>query len=303
MASLLDVTAARSQLDLQALVQAVQQVEDSLYIVSCGESGSLLELNLTQLARCYDVAARHKPQVNMVPLVPTAGWTIGKVASLENLQYVLAPALHHQLSFHTAMTSARPAELRPITLQKLPSNCPREKASSLESQAAVTEEGGQTPMRYEHVAVGGTFDRLHAGHRILLAAAALTSLAHLYIGITSDKLLQNKEHHDLLESYEQRRDGAVSFMKRVNPSITIRSGALTDPKEPTQAATDPRMEALVVSQETINGGHAINAYRKEHGFRPLELVIIELVGINAATPSGKLSSTELRAMEADRGKT
>lgn len=73
-------------------------------------------------------------------------------------------------------------------------------------------------------------------------------------------------------------------------------------QEPTQAATDPTMQALVVSQETIEGGHAINAYRKDHGFRPLELIIIELVGTNAATPSGKLSSTELRAMEAQKVK-
>ena len=45
-----------------------------------------------------------------------------------------------------------------------------------------------------------------------------------------DKLLQNKQHHELLESYDQRRDAAIAFMKTVNPSIKIRSGALTDPK-------------------------------------------------------------------------
>lgn len=39
-------------------------------------------------------------------------------------------------------------------------------------------------LSFDHVAVGGTFDRLHAGHRLLLAAAALVSCQHVYIGVT-----------------------------------------------------------------------------------------------------------------------
>lgn len=36
------------------------------------------------------------------------------------------------------------------------------------------------------VAVGGTFDRLHAGHRLLLAATALVSRQHIFVGITGE---------------------------------------------------------------------------------------------------------------------
>ena len=43
-----------------------------------------------------------------------------------------------------------------------------------------------TDFAFEHVAVGGTFDRLHAGHRMLLAATALASTSHVYIGVTSE---------------------------------------------------------------------------------------------------------------------
>ena len=78
MASLIDVTAADTQLDLKALSLAVEQAVEALYIVSSGEGATLLDLTLTQLARCYDVAARHKPQIDLIPLAPRAGWTIRK---------------------------------------------------------------------------------------------------------------------------------------------------------------------------------------------------------------------------------
>ena len=45
-------------------------------------------------------------------------------------------------------------------------------------------------LQFEHVAVGGTFDRLHAGHRTLLAATALVATAKIYIGITSEPIAQ-----------------------------------------------------------------------------------------------------------------
>lgn len=43
---------------------------------------------------------------------------------------------------------------------------------------------GVPPLRFRRVAVGGTFDRLHAGHELLLAAAALIASEKVYVGIT-----------------------------------------------------------------------------------------------------------------------
>ena len=40
------------------------------------------------------------------------------------------------------------------------------------------------PLSFAHVAVGGTFDRLHVGHRLLLAATALICTEKVYIGVT-----------------------------------------------------------------------------------------------------------------------
>ena len=72
-------------------------------------------------------------------------------------------------------------------------------------------------------------------------------------------------------------------------------------QEPTAAATDPDMEALVVSSETVSGAEAINQDRAKRGFKPLKLVVVDLVGISCKALGGdKLSSTALRAAEACR---
>jgi phosphopantetheine adenylyltransferase len=66
-------------------------------------------------------------------------------------------------------------------------------------------------------------------------------------------------------------------------------------QEPTQAELDPAMQALVVSQETIPGGEAINAGRASRGFEQLQLVVVGLIGGGS---DSKLSSTALREADA-----
>jgi Cytidylyltransferase-like len=43
---------------------------------------------------------------------------------------------------------------------------------------------GSQELSFSDVALGGTFDRLHAGHRLLLAAAAAVTTKNIYIGVT-----------------------------------------------------------------------------------------------------------------------
>jgi pantetheine-phosphate adenylyltransferase len=52
----------------------------------------------------------------------------------------------------------------------------------------VPEPSDSGVLSFERVAVGGTFDRLHAGHRLLLAATALVSSKHVYVGITGGRI-------------------------------------------------------------------------------------------------------------------
>jgi phosphopantetheine adenylyltransferase len=66
-------------------------------------------------------------------------------------------------------------------------------------------------------------------------------------------------------------------------------------QEPTLAETDPHIEAIVVSEETLVGAQAINAGRAKRGFKPLHIVVVSLVWPRSA--SSKLSSTDLRLQE------
>ncbi len=111
----------------------------------------------------------------------------------------------------------------------------------------------------------------------------------------AEKLLQGKRHRELLEPYSLREEAAVSYMQAVNPGAEVVAGPLTDPNEPPRAATEARFDAIVVSEETIEGAHWINRVREGLGFKPLVVVV---VGLLPSKDAPKLSSTELRDKEA-----
>lgn len=171
------------------------------------------------------------------------------------------------------------------------------------------------PAAHHIVAVGGTFDHLHAGHKLLLTATALalygsseTSSRRLIVGITGDELLKNKKYSEYLGSWEQRASDVVDFMKSIlsfakpqcmdkevetvhvnkpgpngkaihttlkSCSITIECVEIQDPFGPT--ITDESITALVVSGETRSGGRAVNTKRAENGWAALEVFEVDVL--------------------------
>lgn len=45
---------------------------------------------------------------------------------------------------------------------------------------------------YENVVLGGTFDRLHVGHKILLTEAVLRATKRVVVGVTDDNMVKSK---------------------------------------------------------------------------------------------------------------
>lgn len=146
--------------------------------------------------------------------------------------------------------------------------------------------------RFDTVAVGGTFDRLHAGHRLLLTTAAWAAKKTLHIGVTGNALLQHKRHRDLIWSFEERSRCAASYANLVQPDIPrVLVSELTEPMGPT--ATDPSIGALVVSKETAAGAMKINDIRVVRGMEPMTIIVVNVLD----TKDEKLSSSALREIE------
>ncbi|KAL3135396.1 hypothetical protein ABBQ32_007580 [Trebouxia sp. C0010 RCD-2024] len=265
---------------------------------------------LALLARYYNEVADLKPQLDLIPLLPFASWSLDRVAMLSDVQAVLgACRVGKSRQLAQDLNYRRAGELQPLLLHPLgPDKDPPSRdqnsgdtpSDPTEPTSAVQTAAVKGPLLFSNTAVGGTFDRLHAGHRILLTATALVTTTMVYVGVTSDLLLQHKEHAELLQSYDERRDAAVKFIQAVRPELRVQTAALRDPQEPTGAATMPEMEAIVVSKETVKGAHDINLWRQEHGSTPLTVVTVDLVGRQGSSTANKLSSTRLRMEAAQR---
>lgn len=69
---------------------------------------------------------------------------------------------------------------------------------------------------YDAVVLGGTFDRLHAGHKLLLQAAAELAKKRVVIGISTGPMLARKKLAHLIEPLEVRREAVQGFIKAVH---------------------------------------------------------------------------------------
>jgi len=90
-------------------------------------------------------------------------------------------------------------------------------------------------IRFNKVALGGTFDTLHAGHVKLLATATATA-KEIYVGLTSDVFANSYKQYKV-KPFEQRAASVVSLLRLIAPNTRINLGELNDPYGP--AATDP----------------------------------------------------------------
>ncbi|USZ67993.1 phosphopantetheine adenylyltransferase [Halorussus salilacus] len=144
------------------------------------------------------------------------------------------------------------------------------------------------------VALGGTFDPVHDGHRALFERAF--ELGDVTVGLTSDELAPKTRHVDrYVRPFDERKRDLESeladFADEYDREFEVRE--LT---EPTGIATESQFDALVVSPETTDGAERINEIRTERGHAPLEIEVVPHVH---AEDGDIISSTRIVQGEID----
>ncbi|KAK0170675.1 hypothetical protein PV328_008498 [Microctonus aethiopoides] len=128
---------------------------------------------------------------------------------------------------------------------------------------------------YNSVVLGGTFDRLHNGHKIMLTKAVFHSSNKVTVGVTDINMITDKILHELIEPCEQRINAVKDFLEDINSSLSYDVVSISDMYGPTKE--DPTMEMIVVSEETKRGGIKINELRSQKGLNSLDIKVIKLV--------------------------
>lgn len=138
--------------------------------------------------------------------------------------------------------------------------------------------------KYKRVAVGGTFDKFHYGHRSLIAKAFEIG-ENVEIGVTSNVFAGKKEGD--IDSCDVRMANLNKFLGSKHNNFHI--SRLDDPYGPT--IHDENYDAIVVSEETEPNAIKINEIRVGKGMKPLDIVVVSFVLADDGIP---ISSTRIR---------
>jgi pantetheine-phosphate adenylyltransferase len=140
------------------------------------------------------------------------------------------------------------------------------------------------------VAIGGTFQPLHDGHKALLRKAYELS-RNVDIGVTSDEMA-HKGRVRPVKTYTERVEALRDWIRK-EIGVEPRIFRINDPYGPT---LNEDYDYIVVSAETYPMALKINQKRKEMGKKPIEVYRVECILAEDGRP---ISATRVAMGEID----
>lgn len=129
---------------------------------------------------------------------------------------------------------------------------------------------------FKNIVLGGTFNKLHKGHELLIKAAFNVAKddGKIYIGLTSDEFA-NKFRTDKVISYEKRKKNLEEFIEKIGIKKNYEILKIEDIYG--IATIKECLDTIVVSEETLARAQEINAIRFKKNLSRLIIVVVPLV--------------------------
>jgi len=142
------------------------------------------------------------------------------------------------------------------------------------------------------VCIGGTFDTLHRGHKLLINKAFQTAgkKGSVFVGITKGELPKTKGN---IKSFEERKKIIEQYLLKKG---YINRATIKPIKDKYGPSIKDDFDAIVVSPETKCAAEEINNKRIQNGKKPLKIVQVPFVLANDGAP---ISSSRIRKREID----
>ncbi|WP_323192481.1 pantetheine-phosphate adenylyltransferase [Halostella sp. PRR32] len=144
------------------------------------------------------------------------------------------------------------------------------------------------------VVVAGTFGPIHDGHRALFENALQRGDEGVVVGVTSDEMARESRERRV-PPFGERREQVKTELSEIDEwgrDVELRE--LDD--EYGFAATDPSLDAVVVSPETDETVAEINSRRENRDLDPLETIVVPY---ETAEDGERISSTRIVRGEID----
>ncbi len=144
--------------------------------------------------------------------------------------------------------------------------------------------------------MGGTFDRLHMGHKLFLDIAAYYGRL-IHVGLINTTYLKEKQKKflNIIQSYKERQENILEYLSQRKKKALF--SEIKHPGMDRELARSSDLTALVVSPETYSGALVINKSRFIDDKEPrLTIIVISYVTREDGTLE---SSTRIRKEEMD----